>query len=418
MDVQRSDKKVGFANWAIYLKNRNDWTLNTELPVVTPWRVVSGVNTQVLALERNPFSVWTDSAGNQLPYIDHIRHEYASGSDAVNFMACAGELDFQERHLQISKLPFLLNNRKRSGYNVYLDPADGTDLEIRINLSYDIDPQIGALLGNVAFRRALSLSIDRDAINEVFMLGTGSPSATVPAPRSKYFPGAEWVRRWATLDLSRANELLELDGLGLSTRDSEGYRLRPNSRDRVRLACATYWAHFDYPAVAEVIKEQWRAIGIDLEVQIIDANLWLQRCLAGSLQMSVGAIVSEDPLTIPENLLPFSLQGPAAMIGVNFVRWFQSGLIAGTRPPQEIIDIVELWRRGREAPPEERSRLSHEIIRRHADLVLSIGIISGGLAEYGVRIANARLGNVPRRLVNSVVVKTPTNALPMTFFYR
>src|SRR5207253_7941733 len=102
-------------------------------------------------------------------YIDRIRHSLVSGPDAVNFMACTGELDFQDRHLNVSKLPFLLVNRERSGYEVYIDPAQGTDLGMRINLSYQEDPYIGGLLSNPVFRRALSLGVDRDAINESFM---------------------------------------------------------------------------------------------------------------------------------------------------------------------------------------------------------------------------------------------------------
>jgi peptide/nickel transport system substrate-binding protein len=415
-EVRRAAHEAGFANWALYLKNRNDSCVNPELPVVTPWRVVSPINTQVFALERNPYSIWVDTAGNQLPYIDRIRHSYASGPDAINFMACAGELDFQDRHLNVSKLPFLLVNRRRSNYEVYLDPMQGTDLGLRINLSYREDPYIGGLLGNAGFRRALSLGIDRDAINESFMLGTGSPSATVPIPGSRYFPGPEWVHRWATLDVERANQLL--DGLGLRSRDTEGFRQRADGGGRLRLVCECFLAHFDYPAVAEVVKEQWRLIGVDLRVQIVDDNLWFQRCQAGIIQTTLQSTDCEDPLTFPEKLFPFSIEGPAALTGLEFARWFQSSGTAGRRPPTEIMEMMNLWRKAREAGNEERIQLGREIIRRHVDLVLTVGLISGGLSSYGIRVAKTRLGNVPRRVINSLCVRAPLNALPMTFFYR
>ncbi len=414
--VRQAARDAGFANWVLYLKNRNDGSLNAELPVVTPWRVVSPINTQVLALERNAYSIWVDTAGNQLPYIDRIRHSYASGPDAINFMACAGELDFQDRHLNVAKLPFLLVNRRRSGYEVYLDPMEGTDLGLRINLGYREDPYVGGLLGNAIFRRALSLGIDRDAINESFMLGTGSPSATVPIPGSRYFPGPEWVHRWATLDVVQANQLL--DGLGLARKDAEGFRQREDGGGRLRLVCEAYFAHFDYPAVAEVIKEQWRLIGIDLSVQIVDDDLWTERCLAGVIQLTVLATQCEDPLTYPHKLFPFSIEGDAAFIGLEFAQWFQSGGSAGRRPPREIIEMMKLWHRAREAETEERILIGKEIIRRHVDLVLSIGLISGGLSNYAVRVAKTRLGNVPRRAINSLCVRSPLNTLPITFFYR
>ena len=42
-----------------------------------------------------------------------------------------------------------------------------------LNLAFDADPEIGKWLTNVDFRRALSLGIDRDQINEAFFLGLG-----------------------------------------------------------------------------------------------------------------------------------------------------------------------------------------------------------------------------------------------------
>ena len=51
---------------------KNDWSLNPELPVITPWKTVTPINTPTWMLERNPYSVFVDTAGNQLPYIDKV----------------------------------------------------------------------------------------------------------------------------------------------------------------------------------------------------------------------------------------------------------------------------------------------------------------------------------------------------------
>lgn len=77
-----------------------------------------------------------------------------------------------------------------------------------------------------------------------------------------------------------------------------------------------------------------------------------------------------------------------------------------------------MWHAGRSAPAPERVRLGKEIIKIHVDEVLSIGVIAGGYCFYGVHVAKDNLGNVPRRVINTIVVKTPSNALPMTFFYK
>ena len=415
-EVSALARERGFANWSIYLRNRNDWTLNPELPVLSPWRLVEPINSQKFSLERNPYSVWVDTAGNQLPYIDNIKNILCSGADAVNFKAVAGQLDFQNRHLQIEQLPFLLGNRQRSEYNVYVNPNEGTDLGMRVNLGFKGDPEIGALLADTNFRRALSLGIDRREINETLMLGLGRPSASVPAPTNRYFPGAEWVSKWATHDVAAANELL--DGLGLTARDEDGYRLRRDGSGRLRLSCVTAVSHFDYTGVAELIREQWKAIAIDLDVEIVDQVLYLQRSMSGEVQLGVMMTGSEDPFVYPDLLFPYTAVGFGAIMGVDYAQWFQSDGATGRRPPDEIVEMMELWLEGRRSAREDRIAKGKQLLRQHADLVVSIGLVSNAYSMHGIHLAKKNLGNVPRRVVNTHIALSPSNGLPMTFYFK
>lgn len=413
--IDREAREAGLTNWSIYLKKRFDWTFNPELPVVAPWRVTAPINSRNFAMERNPYSVWVDTEGNQLPYIDRISHVLCSGPEAVNFKAAAGQLDFQSRHLLVSNVPFLLANRERSDCDVYLNPSRDTDLGIRINLSYRLDAEIGDLLGDMRFRRALSLGIDRSEINETFMLGLGIPSASVPTPESRYYPGIEWAGRWAGHDIVTANRLL--DEMGLSARDEEGFRLRRDRPDRLRLTCQAFVAHFDFPAVAEMVREHWERIGIDLDTEIVDPTLAIQQSMAGELQLSLQLSGAADPFMNPEYLFPYTPLGVGGASGVEYARWFQTDGNAGERPPDEIVDVMELWRAARLQGTERRTAMGRELIRRHVDNVFSIGLVSGGFTYHGVHIRKHDLGNVPRRVVNSQVVRSPANSLPMTFFF-
>lgn len=415
-EVSAVAREQGFANWSIYLRNRNDWSLNPELPVLSPWRVAEPINSQNCRLERNPYSVWVDSAGNQLPYIDSIKNILCANADAVSFKAVAGQLDFQNRHLQIEQLPFLLSNRRRSDYNIYLDPNEGTDLGIRVNLSYRGDPEIGEWLGNPDFRRALSLGTDRREINETLMLGLGRPSASVPAVTNRYYPGDEWVTRWASHDVPQANRLL--DELGLRERDESGYRLRRDGTGRLQLNCVTAVSHFDYTGVAEMIREQWRMIGIDLDVEIVDQVLYNQRSMSGEVQLGVMLTGSEDPYVNPDLLFPYTTVGFGAIMGVDFAQWFRSGGAAGVRPPDEIVEMMNLWQEGRRSASEARVAIGKELLRRHVDLVISIGLVSNAYSMHGIHLARKNLGNVPRRVVNTQIVLTPSTGLPMTFHFR
>src|SRR5262245_18891952 len=103
-----ADKRAhaaGFDGWVAHIRSRWDWRLNPELPVLTPWKTVSPINTPIWALERNPYFYEVDTAGNQLPYIDRIQMTLAESLDVLNLRAIAGRYDFQARHIALAKLP-------------------------------------------------------------------------------------------------------------------------------------------------------------------------------------------------------------------------------------------------------------------------------------------------------------------------
>ena len=99
----------------------------------------------------------------------------------LNLRAIAGEYDLQERHTAMTKLPVFLENQDKGGYNVHLDPAlNGSDATLQINQAYEADAEIAKWLHTADFRRALSLGIDRDQLNETFWLGIGTPGSVAP----------------------------------------------------------------------------------------------------------------------------------------------------------------------------------------------------------------------------------------------
>jgi peptide/nickel transport system substrate-binding protein len=134
-ELDKKIKEVKFDNWVVLFKFKNDWALNPDLPVVTPWKTTTPINTPTWTLERNPYSIWVDTAGNQLPYIDKVVMTLAENLEVLNLRAIAGEYDFQERHVDLGKVPVFLDNQQRGGYKLYLDPGDyGGDMIIKFNL--------------------------------------------------------------------------------------------------------------------------------------------------------------------------------------------------------------------------------------------------------------------------------------------
>ena len=74
----------------------NDWARNVDLPVLLPWKSATSITTPTWTLERNPYSVWVDTDGNQLPYIDKIQMTLGENLEVINLRAIAGEYDMQD----------------------------------------------------------------------------------------------------------------------------------------------------------------------------------------------------------------------------------------------------------------------------------------------------------------------------------
>src|ERR1700704_1873205 len=418
-DLDKKAKDAKFDSWVRLFLSKNDWAVNPDLPVLSPWKTVTPINTATWTLERNPYSVFVDTAGNQLPYIDKVVLTLAENLEVLNLRAIAGEYDFQQRHLDLGKLPVFIENQARGGYKVYLDPGDyGGDMIIKFNLNYDADPEIAKWFSTADFRRALSLGIDRDQINETFWLGTGTPSSVVPADSNKYNPGPQYRKLWATLDLKKANEML--DKVGLAKKDAEGFRLRTDGKGRLRLEIMTLGGQFlQFTQIAAVLREQWKKIGIDLVVQEVERSLALQRTAANEQQLGAwNNDGSEHLFTFPTHVFPFDTIAVVASSGPLYAKWFQSAGTQGKEPPARMKELMAKFKRAYGVPEKERIQLGKEVWKITAEEVYIIGVIGMGPASMGVRVVKTNMGNVPSRQYNSPDGKTPTISRPVTFYWK
>jgi peptide/nickel transport system substrate-binding protein len=415
------DKKVKdekFDSWVRMFLYKNDWALNPELPVLSAWKTVTPINTPTWTLERNPYSVFVDTAGNQLPYIDKVVLTLAENLEVLNLRAIAGEYDFAARHIDLGKLPVFLENQARGNYKVYLDPGDyGGDMIIKFNLNYDADPEIAKWFNTADFRRALSLGIDRDQINETFWLGTGTPGSVVPVDTNKYNPGPQYRKLWSTLDLKKANEML--DKVGLAKKDAEGYRLRSDGKGRLRIEIMTLGGQFvQYTQIAEMIREQWKKIGIDLTVQEVERSLALKRTAANEQQLGAwNNDGSEHLFTFPLHVFPFELAAVASS-GPLYVKWFHSAGAQGKEPEPRMKELMEKWKKAFGVPEKERIQLGKDVWKIAAEEVYIIGVIGMGPASMGVRVVKTNMGNIPSRQYNSPDGKTPGISRPVTFYWK
>ena len=411
-------KAAGFDSWVSYIKNRWDWRLNPELPTLGPWKTVSPINTPTWILERNPFYYGVDTAGNQLPYLDRISMTLAENLEVLNLRAIAAQYDLQERHTALSKLPVFLENRDKGNYDVKLDPAlNGSDATLQTNQAYEADPEIARWLHNRDFRRAISMGIDREQLNETFWVGVGTPGSVAPSETVPYSPGPDWRNKWSILDVKQANALL--DKTGLAKKDGEGYRLRTDGKGRLRIELQTSAGAFvPHTQIAEMIKEQWRKIGIQADVKELERSLFFTRIVNNEHQIAMWANDGTEVLYLfPRHALP--VDPIESLLGHPIAAWYASNGKQGKAPADpQLTKALELFRSAGGKKTEERYRIAQEIWKIMVDEQYSIGTVGQSAATMGVRIVTRKLGNVPSRQINAQHCRTPCSSHPATFYYK
>jgi peptide/nickel transport system substrate-binding protein len=417
-ELVRKAKAAGFDGWLSCLRNRWDWRLNTELPILAPWKTVTPINTPTWVLERNPYYYAIDSEGNQLPYIDKISMALAENLEVLNLRTVAGQYDLQERHTALAKLPVFLENRSKGSYEVHLDPAaNGSDAALHTNQSFEADAEIAKWLQNRDFRRALSLGIDRDQLNETFWLGVGTPGSVAPNESMPESPGLEYRKRWSTHNPKQANELL--DKAGLAKKDGEGYRMRTDGKGRLRIELLTpAGAFMPYGQMAEMIREQWKTIGIQGDVKEVERNLFFTKTASNEHQIAIWENGGSEVLYLhPRHAIP--VDPASALQGLPIARWFASDGQHGKEPRDpQLKRALELFRSAPGKKLHERITIGQEIWKIMVDEQFSIGLVGQSPAAMGVRIVSKRLGNIPARQVNAQHTRTPSSSHPATFYFK
>ena len=416
-EVSAKAKAAGFDTWVRLLHVKKDWQLNPDVPTLGPWRTTRPINTPTWAMERNPYYYGVDTEGNQLPYIDGIVMTLAEDIEVVNLRAMAGDFDLQERHIDLAKLPVILENRERGKYDVHLDLAyNGADTTLHVNMDHRADPLVGKLLGTADFRRALSMGIDREQMNETFWLGLATPGSTAPAEVMPESPGIEWRKKWSTLDIAQANKML--DALGLTKKDSDGYRLRPDNGKRLVIELLAVKAFMDWPKHAEMIAQHWRKIGIYGDVKASERNLAFSRVLSGDHHIFVWTNGGTELLYLyPSWALPTDVS--YGTYGIEHAKWYASNGKLGTKPSDpHMVRALELFSAASAMQEDERNKTAQEIWRIMVDQQFHIGICGQSPALMGVRIASRKLANIPGRTCIAQHCRTPGSAHPESWYYK
>jgi len=205
----------------------------------------------------------------------------------------------------------------------------------------------------------------------------------------------------------KANEYL--DKMGLTKRDKDGFRLRPDGKTLI----LTIEYSGDRPYM-ELIKKYWEAIGVKVFLKPLERSLYVTRAQAGEIEVGVwGFDRNVAILSDPGHLLGTVVEAPWAPL---YATWYNTGGKGGEEPKGDIKRIYELWDKVKSTVDEkQRDRYFKEIINLHKKNIWMIGIV-GEVPQLIVAKNNFR--NIPDGLLWDDNIRSPKNARPEQFFFK
>ncbi|MFT5548917.1 MAG: peptide/nickel transport system substrate-binding protein, partial [Candidatus Azotimanducaceae bacterium] len=237
-DADANAQKLGFENGyaaiAAYYGS-SDW-MDTATPMLTnsdkldvlPAHAAPTLESHIVVAEStegrhfvaNPYFYMVDTAGNQLPYINEQDEVFVPTAEVRLLKLMNGEVTFKQQALNLDHAPLLLENQEKNNFTVELKPEVAMSTFAFNVTSEDLEKR--KVFGNLKFRQAMSVAIDRDEINEAIFFGTGTAQQYIGFSPTPSFVDKKWTEYYAQFDPKLANKLL--DEIGLKDVDGDGWR--------------------------------------------------------------------------------------------------------------------------------------------------------------------------------------------------
>lgn len=338
---------------------------NYELPVLYPWKLITEAPADRYHYVRNPYFHAVDTEGNQLPYIERVVVEPVGSAEIVNMRALAGDIDLQQRALSIDNIPLYIENQEEGDYKVNMWHHDrGGDPSLIPNHNVK-DEVLNELFNNPEFKQAISIAIDRDYINETVFMGLKNPTQFGPLPGYTGYR-EEFQTAYIEYDPEKANQIL--DEIGLTEKDSDGYRLRPDNGERLHFRINDHRDETFYADSAELIIEYLREIGLSAVHRTIDGGLHSEQWAVGEGEMLLDGTSKREPTIVNA---AFRHWGPL------WEQWWHTDGERGVEPPEEIKRRAEIF----DILPsiidqEEADQLAAEMFEYQAENLYQIGLFA------------------------------------------
>ncbi len=394
--------KNGFDDWVqqfgCYWNKWKDAIVSSpygmKVPTLESHILFKEPTTQRRVFVANPYYFKVDTAGNQLPYIDYHEERFLE-KQLWPLEIMNGNVDQKSQNMPLNIYPVLKENEKKGDYTLQLPP--GLDGPAFIFNMTDKDPVLRKIYGDVRFRCAMSLAINRDEVNETFFLGLGTPRQALP--QNVPYVTEKDEKFMTEYDPEHANKLL--DEMGLK-KGPDGIRMRSDGKPLTILWEYTLqyvWSP-EFPAL---ISEYWKAVGVNVLLKEVNTQLCRDKQKSNTLDITNEWAPPYESVMIAtpcEFLPPYSSNW--SIMGTPWMDWKDSGGTSGEEPPSWVKRLWEIADEFKTVVPssERYMELGKEIIAINLQNLVVIGTL--GKIPL-ITVVSNRLGNVDEWKINSTL---------------
>jgi len=390
-DADANAKAIGFENGyeviAAYYGS-SDW-MDTATPMLTNASKVAGMpadtsptleshilvaeSTEGRHLVANPYFHMVDTAGNQLPYISEQDELFVSESEVRLLKLVNGEVTYKAQALNLDYAPLLLENQEKSNFTVEMKPEVAIPTFAFNVTSENMEKR--KVFGNLKFRQAMSVAINRDEINEVVFFGLGAGQQFIAFSPTPSFIDSKWEQYFAQFDPDMANALL--DEIGMKDTDGDGMRELPNG-DKLVLNLQVATQAISIKQV-ELVGQHWKNVGIDNTVKEVTTDEF--RSAMSSNQLDVTMYSKSQPLAvilgISELFLPPYDNYFNQRTAMLWAEYIDSDGASGVKPPEWAYQMIDDIGAFQSATPgsDESNALGQALVKATAEHLLFIGTV-------------------------------------------
>jgi peptide/nickel transport system substrate-binding protein len=354
-DADKLARSMGFADGYDAIKayfGNSDW-MDTATPMLNspdklgklPAHATPTLESHIVIRETtegrhfvaNPYYFMVDTAGNQLPYINEMDEVFVNDREVRLVKLVNGEVDYKTQSLQLSDAPLLLENQDKGGYTVHLRPKIAMHA-VSFNMTSD-DAAKRAVFGDIRFRKAMSVAINRGELNQVAYFGEGAIQQYIGFSPAPEFVDPKWLTFATEYDPAAAKALL--DEVGVTDKNGDGFRDLPDGKPFVlNLQFATQGIAGQ---VVELLGQHWAEVGIKTSVKEVTPDEY--RSAQSSNQLDVGLWEKGQPLGIilgnNELWVPPFENYFGHRTNMLWAEWVDSKGTKGVEPPDFVKQLID-----------------------------------------------------------------------------